>query len=150
MQSAVRAIGVFVLMLVAAQVFGADQKTPEQNYTAILIWGTDDEKPADKELKDLDATLLEKFRKLPVKWKNFYEVTRKNLVVKTGEPRHIKLSDKCEIKINQTEKDGMAVELIGEKKSVYKGTRSMPAKDILIFGGDDKNATAWFVVLKPE
>jgi len=150
MQSALRAIAVFVLALLGAQVLAADSKATEQKYTAILIWGTDDEKPTDKELKDLDATLMEKFRKLPVKWKNFYEVTRQNLVVKTGEPQHIKLSDKCELKIHQTEKEGMAVELIGEKKSVYKGTRSMPGKDMLIIAGDDKNATAWFVVLKPE
>jgi len=26
----------------------------------------------------------------------------------------------------------------------------MPLKDTLIIGGDDKNATAWMVVLKPE
>ena len=150
MQSAFRAIRFFVLALVAAQIFAADSKAPEQKYTAILIWGTDDEKPSDKELKDLDDVLLEKFRKLPVKWKNFYEVSRKNLVVKPGEQQHIKLSDKCEMKIQQTEKEGMAVELIGDKKTVYKGTRSMPTKEMLIFGGDDKNATAWFVVLKPE
>jgi hypothetical protein len=150
MQSALRAIAVFVLALVAAHVSVADNKASEQKYTAILIWGTDEEKPADKDLKDLDEALLEKFRKLPVKWKNFYEVTRKDLVVKTGDEQKITLSDKCELKILQTEKEGMAVELIGDKKTVYKGTRSMPTKEMLIFGGDDKNATAWFVVLKPE
>jgi hypothetical protein len=150
MQSALRAIAVFVLALVGAQSFATDNKAPEQKYTAILIWGTDDEKPADKDLKELDDALLEKFRKLPVKWKNFYEVSRKNLVVKTGAEQTITLSDKCVMKILQTEKEGMAVELIGDKKTVYKGTRSMPTKEMLIFGGDDKNATAWFVVLKPE
>jgi hypothetical protein len=150
MQSALRGIAILILALVAAPFLAADNKPAEQKYTAILIWGTDDGKPDDKDLKDLDEALLEKFRKLPVKWKNFYEVTRKDLVVKTGHEQKITLSDKCELKIHQTEKEGMAVELIGDKKTVYKGTRSMPTKEMLIFGGDDKNATAWFVVLKPE
>jgi hypothetical protein len=147
MPSLVRAACLCLLALSVS--FAADNKAPAQKFTAILIWGTDDAKPEGKDLKDLDATIQEKFAKLPVKWKNYYEVTRKEVTIKAGEPKHFKMSDKCEVKIHQTEK-GMAVELIGDGKSVYKGNRSMPTKDILIIGGDDKNATAWFVVLKPE
>ena len=124
-------------------------KGPEQKFAAVLIWGTDGEKPEDKDLKDVDGALKDKFKKI-FKWKNYYEVSRTNVNVKVGDPKHIKLSKKCEVKLNQTEKEGMEVELIGEGKSVHKTTSSMPLKDILILAGDDKNATAWFVVLKPE
>ena len=148
MQSAFRFA--FLCFLALTTSLAADKAAPEQKFTAILVWGTDDEKPEGKDLKDVDATIKEKFSKLPVKWKNFYEVTRKDVSIKPGEPKSFKLSDKCELKIHQTEKEGMEVELIGDKVSVYKGKRSMPTKDILIIGGDDKNATAWFVVLKPE
>jgi hypothetical protein len=120
-----------------------------QKYTAVLVWGTDGEKPTEKELKDVDEKLTEKFRKI-FKWKNYYEVKRKDFELKAGEPKMVELSHKCEVRLHLTEKEGMEVELIGDKKSVYKGKQSMPLKDILILAGDDKNSTAWFVVLKPQ
>jgi len=147
----VRNWALLVLVATAFPLSAADDVKAEQKFAAILIWGTDDEKPTEKEkdLKDVDPALKEKFKKI-FKWKNYFEVTRTNASVKVGEPKHLKLSKKCEVKINQTEKEGMDVELIGENKTVYKGKHSMPLKDILILAGDDKNATAWFVVLKPE
>jgi hypothetical protein len=44
----------------------------------------------------------------------------------------------------------MEVELIGEGNFVVKRKQAMPLTDILILAGDDKNSTAWFVVIKPE
>lgn len=146
---ALRSALLLFLALISVQTFSADDKTPEQKFSAILIWGTDDAKPEGKDLKEVSAGLREKFAKLPVKWKNYYEVTRQSVGIKPNQPQEIKLSDKCLVKLHQSEK-GLDVELIGEGKTVYKGNRAMPTKDILILGGDDKNATAWFVVLKPE
>lgn len=124
-------------------------ETPEHKYTAILIWGTDGPKPPEKELKDVDTKLTEKIKRI-FKWKNYYEVKRQNVNLKTGETKHLDMSHKCSVKLHLTEKEGMEVELWGDGKSVYKGKQSMPLKDILILAGDDKNATAWFVVLKPQ
>ena len=141
-----------LILIVAAQLAGADDgKGAEQKFAAVLVWGTDDQnaKDKDKNLKDVDPGLQDKFKKI-FKWKHYYEVNRTNVAVKVGEPKHIKLSKKCEVKIHQTQKEGMDVELFGEGKSVYKSKTSMPLKDILILAGADKNATAWFVVLKPE
>jgi hypothetical protein len=140
----------FVFLLAAAvQLFAGDAAKPEQKFAAILVWGTDGDKPEGKDLKEVDPALKEKFGKI-FKWKNYYEVSSTNVAVKVGESKHIKLSKKCEVKIHQTEKEGLNVELFGENKSVFKGNRPMPLKDIFILAGDDKNATAWFVVLKPE
>jgi hypothetical protein len=133
--------------------FSADNQAGDsprvQSYTAILIWGTDGPKPEDKDLKDVDGKLVEKFKKI-FKWKNYHEVNRKDIELKAGEPKVVDLSPKCAVKLQLTEKEGMDVELLGEGKSVYKGTQSMPLKDVLIVAGDDKNATAWFVVLQPR
>ena len=97
----------------------AQSKAGEQKFVAILIWGTDGEKPQekDKELKDVDADLKKTFENI-FKWKNYYEVSRTNVTVKPGEPREINLSSKCVLKINHTEDKGTQVELFGEKKSV--------------------------------
>ncbi len=137
------------LVLIATAVQMLSVHAGEQKFVAMLIWGTDGGKPDDKDLKEVDPALKEKFGKI-FKWKNYYEVSRQPVAVKAGESKHLKLSKKCEVKLQQTEKDGLNVELIGEGKSVYKGNRTMPLKDIFILAGDDKDATAWFVVLKPE
>lgn len=139
-----------VLLLAFAALALSQSVAAEQKFAAMLIWGTDGEKPEgkEKELKDVDPVLQEKFSKI-FKWKNYYEVNRTNIVVKPSEPSHIVLSSKCEVKINHTDK-GTEIELFGEKKSVTKQTISMPVKDIQVLAGPDKNATAWFVVLKPE
>lgn len=121
----------------------------EQKFTAILIWGTDGPKPDDKDFKDVDSGLVEKFKKI-FKWKNYYEVRRKDFGLNPGNPHSVNLSEKCQIKLHLTEHEGMEVELVGEGRSVYKGKQSMPLKDLLILAGDDKNATAWFVVLMPQ
>ena len=139
-----------VVLLAFAALAVTQTLAAEQKFAAMLIWGTDGGKPEgkEKELKDVDPVLQEKFSKI-FKWKNYYEVNRTNIVVKPSEPRHIILSSKCEVKINHTDK-GTEIELIGEKKSLTKQTISMPVTDIQVLAGPDKNATAWFVVLKPE
>jgi hypothetical protein len=137
------------IVAVSVPVRAEDKPATEQKYTAMLIWGTDAPKPNDPNLKDVDPKLIEKFRKI-FKWKDYYEIKRQDIDLKMGQPQDVALSDKCAIKLNLTEKEGMAYELLGEGKSVYKGNQSMPLKDILILAGDDKNATAWFVVLKPR
>jgi hypothetical protein len=127
-------------------------KPPEdQKLQAVLIWATDEEKPSDqeKELKDLEPALKDKIKFL--KWKNYFEVgERKSVVIRSGETKALQLSHKCQLKLHYTDKEGLQVELIGDNKPVWKKNQTMPGKDILIIGGDDKNSTAWLVALKSE
>ena len=153
-RSLVAALAAFAALALIPATFAqnkpAEQNKPtEQKYTAILIWGTDGEKPADKPLKDVDGKLTEKFRKI-FKWKNYFEVSRDDVQLTTAERKNVKLSPKCDVKMHLNFKGELEVELHGEGKLVYHGVQSMPLKDLLILAGDDKNATAWFVVLKPQ
>jgi hypothetical protein len=143
-------VRIVILLACVAFTVVAQSHAAEQKFTAMLIWGTDGEKPKEKEkdLKDVEPALKDKFKNI-FKWKNYFEVNRTNVVVKSGEQQNLKLSSKCEVKINHTEK-GTEFELFGEGKSMAKQTVSMPVKDIQVIAGPDKNETAWFVVLKPE
>jgi hypothetical protein len=151
MQLLYRLAAMLALSLIFPQDIVAEKaEVKEQKFHAMLIWGTDGEKPEGKQLKEVEGGLTEKFRKI-FKWKNYYQVDESQpFAIKVGETKHLKLSNKCDLKVRLTEKEGMQVELIGEGIPVIKRTQSMPLKDILIIAGDDKNATAWFVVLKPE
>jgi hypothetical protein len=145
-----------LLLILAPVVFAADTNKPapkpaEQKLQAILIWGTDEDKPENPqhELNEVEAGLKDKFRNI-FKWKNYYRVgERRSFSIHPGETKPVQLSHKCTIKVHQSDKDGLDVELIGEGKPVLKH-QSMPLKDLLIIAGDDKNSTAWFVVLRPE
>lgn len=151
-----RLLALLPALLLSAFTLSADTnnspvKPAEMKFHAILVWATDDEKPPEKEeeLKAIEPALKEKFKFL--KWKNYFQVgDRKHVTVKGSEPSEVKLSHKCKLRLRQTEKEGLQVELIGEGTPVIKKNQTMPLKDILIIGGDDKNATAWMVILKPE
>lgn len=125
-----------------------DAKKEAAQYAAILVWGTDGSKPDDPHLKDVEESVRKKLHFF--RWKNYYEVDRKPFTLKSGEKQRIKLSDKCEIVAELSDKEGMTVELIGEGKPLKKVKQAMPLTDVLVVGGDDKNATAWFVIIKPE
>jgi hypothetical protein len=141
----------FLSLAIEADTNKAAPKAPEQKFQAILVWATDDDKPPEKEeeLKAVEPELKEKIKFL--KWKNYFQVgERKTVAIRAGETQELELSHKCKLKLKQTEKEGLAVELIGENKSVIKKNQTMPLKDILIIGGEGKDATGWLVVLRPE
>jgi hypothetical protein len=143
---------VFSLSL-AADTNKSTPKPGAQKFQAILVWATDGEKPAEKEeeLKSLEPELRAKIPKF-LKWKNYFQVgDRKHVTINGGETKEVQLSHKCNLKLRLSEKEGLQVELIGDGKPVVKKNQTMPLKDdVLIIGGDDKDATAWMVVLKPE
>src|SRR4051812_34974246 len=87
--------------VISAEPNKPDPKAPEMKYQAILVWGTDEDKPPDKNLKDIDPSLhgpVEKLKKW-LKWKNYYEVNRKEFTIRAGENKRLKLSDKCELQV---------------------------------------------------
>jgi hypothetical protein len=115
---------------------------------AKLIWGTDGDKPKDRKLQDVDPETTRKFRGV-FKWKNYYEVSRTNFVVAAAATRTVRMSPKCEVKVTNQGKSRVAVELFGEGKMVVEKRQVLKPGELLVLAGDDKNNTAWFVVLEP-
>jgi hypothetical protein len=129
----------------------AAQPVPEMKFNALLLWGTNGEKPPEAgDLKELDPACKAKLEKVPFKWKDIYQVGEPHAFsIKPGAAaKRIRLSDKCEIAVEH--KDGLNVELFGEGKSVQKVKHAMPLTEWLVVGGNDKGMNAWFVVVKPE
>ena len=57
------------------------------------------------------------------------------------------MSDHCEIEVDNFGNSSIEVKLYGKGKMVVKKTQKIKPGELLIFAGDDKNDTAWFVVL---
>ena len=113
---------------------------------AKLIWGTDDEKSPNPEHKEVDASTMEKLHKV-FKWKNYFVVNRVVKEVPSRSSNQFKLSPDCTIEIKELEGPKVEVKLIGKGKEVHKTTLAISKGQSVVYSGDDKNQSAWFVII---
>lgn len=139
------------LTLAATAVFIVDSciarsASADLNLQAQLVWGTNKDKPDDPKLKDVDAQVRDKLRGV-FKWKNYFEVNRQKFLVTAAAPKRVKMSDLCEIEVHNLGNSVVEVKLFGEGKMVVRKTQRIKAGELLVLAGDDKDDTAWFVVV---
>lgn len=118
----------------------------ETRVQAVLVWGTDEAKPTGKSLKEVDAKLREKLGNI-FKWKNYFEVSRQSASVPPAKVQSLKLSDDCSVEVKILPDNVAEVKLMGKGKAIVTRRHSLAKPDALVLAGDDKNKTAWFVVL---
>lgn len=133
-------LGWGLLQVVAASV------PVETRVQAVLVWGTNESKPAGKSLKELDAKLRERLANI-FKWQNYFEVNRMTVGVAASKPQTVKLSEECSVDIKILPENMAEVKLIGKGRTIVTRRHSLAKPDALVLAGDDKNNTAWFVVL---
>jgi hypothetical protein len=139
-------------MLLAGVCLGAPG-TEELNLKAQLIWGTDEDKPNDAKLKELDHRLRDKLRRV-FKWKNYFEVNLQRCSLPPNVAKRIRMSNKYEIEVKYL-RDQVEVKSYGEGKflkKILQPTASLLAGEFLVLAGDDKEKyeDAWFVVISAE
>ena len=142
---------VLVLALVASALrTDAAQAKDDLKLRVQLIWGTNSEKPPGKGLKEVEAEIAKSLRNI-FKWRNYFEVTRKSVEVaaKTSTPR-VRLSEECEVEIENLGNSTIEVRLYGEGKYLTTARQSVAGGRTLSIAGNARNETAWFVVLKSE
>jgi hypothetical protein len=113
---------------------------------AKLIWGTDDDKSPNPDHKEVDPATRDKLRKV-FKWKNYFVVNRAVKDVPSRSSNHFKLSQDCTIEIKELEGPKVEVKLIGKGKEVHKTTLTISKGQSVVYSGDDKNQSAWFVII---
>jgi hypothetical protein len=137
-------LGLFLALASANSAVAADLQLK-----AKLVWGTDSDKPEDRGLKELDPKLTERLKGV-FKWKNYFEVREQKFSVPPGGPKKVEMSKKCEIEVQNLQKGGVEVKLFGEGKLLKTVKQVIPPGELLVLAGDDKNKTAWFVVLTTQ
>jgi len=63
--------------------------------------------------------------------------------------KRVRMSEKCEIEVENLGDSTVEVKLFGEGKMVVRKKQALPTGELLVLAGEDKNDTAWFVVLTP-
>ena len=120
----------------------------ETSFQVQLVWGSDGERPKDKPIREVDPKLQEKLKGI-FKWKNYYEVNRMALSVPKDSSQKLKLSEKCEIQVQDMGASRIEIRLFGEGKLVVKKAQTVIPGEMIVLAGDSKDDTAWFVVLTP-
>ena len=118
----------------------------ELKLEAKLIWATNDNTSPDPNHKPVDPATAEKLRKV-FKWKNYFVVNRLVKVVPSRGSNRFELSKQCTVEIRELEGPRVEVKLIGEGKEVHKTTKSLSKGEWFTYAGDDKNESAWFVII---
>ena len=118
-----------------------------------LVWATDEAKPNDAKLKELDHRLRDKLRRV-FKWKNYLEVNQQRCSLPLNVVKRLRMSAKYEIEVKYL-KDQVEVKSYGEGKflkKVLQPTAPLMVGEFLILAGDDKEKyeDAWFVVISVE
>src|SRR5205809_507143 len=131
----------FSVCLIAARAGGDDL-----NLQAKLIWGSNGSKPKNPNVKAVDGETADKLRGV-FKWKDYYEVSRTNFAVAVGATKKVTMSRKCDVNVQNLGKFKVEVELFGEGKMLVQKRQAIKAGELLVLAGDDKNDTAWFVIL---
>jgi hypothetical protein len=113
---------------------------------ARLIWGTNEEKPTNPDLKVVEPQVKEKLSSI-FKWKNYFEVHRERFAAKLNETAKVRMSKKCRLEVVGLEQSWIEVKLFGEEKLVVKKRQALKAGELLVLAGDAVDNTAWFVVI---
>lgn len=137
------AMGFFLVSALGLPALAGEMKLEAQ-----LIWGTNDEKSPDPKHQPVDPKVERKLKKLPFKWQHYFEVNSKQFAVAEGETKKIVLSKDCEIKVRNSGKNTVEVQLYGKGECVGKISQALPKDELLFMGGNAVNFTAWFVVLR--
>ena len=125
-----------------------DSPAGEAKFEAQLVWGTNEEKAPNAELKPITAETEKRLKGLPFKWQHYFEVKRRQFTVAQDGVQRIRLSKDCTIIVKKLANDMVEVTLLGQDKTVGSIKQKLPAGETLVLGGNAENYTSWFVVLR--
>ena len=121
---------------------------PELQLQAQVIWAADTNKPPEgKHYKPAEGAVGKKLKDLPLKWKNYFEVSRTNFSIAVSGTKTVSVGEKCHLEVRSHGDSSLDVTLIG-KKQILKRTQSLPEGEILVLGSNSSNDTGWLVILR--
>lgn len=117
-------------------------------FEAQLLWGTNDPKSPDPRHKPISDEIRKALKDLPLKWTNYFEVSRASFAVADEASKKVTLSEKCEVEVKNLGKSRIEIYLFGKGEPVWKRNQPLPKGETLVLGGNAPNATSWLVTLK--
>lgn len=133
------------VLLILGVGFTDSAQADELDLRVRLVWGSDDEPSKHPNLQEVHPHLADTLKKV-FKWKHYYKINEKQISIADKKSKRVRMSDKCEVMVKNEGDSMLEVKLWGEGKFVKKHRHPL-GSDCLVLGGEDKNDTAWFVVV---
>jgi hypothetical protein len=112
-----------------------------------LVRGTDDNKPPALEAQQAGPELTRRLRMF--KWKNYWVVNRRTVVLSAGGKRRQRMSAQREVEIALTAPSEMTVCIFADGKLTQRRTQAVDTP-FYIEGGDNDPAQSWFIVVRRD
>ena len=136
------------LLLILATLTGQFVHAAELKFETQLIWASNDEKSPNPKHKEVEPEIRKKLSELPLKWKSYFEVNRKQFSVSKGIAGKVSMSEKCGIEVKDSDGKNVEVSLISKGEMVWTRKQPLPKGEILILSGNAPDKTAWLITLK--
>ncbi|MDB6059734.1 MAG: hypothetical protein JWO95_3578 [Verrucomicrobiales bacterium] len=124
-------------------------RAADMQLEAKLVWGSNDEADKVKHTLVSDPKLSSDLHRI-FKWSNYYEISTKEVAIAPDKTGVLQMSDRCKLEVKNLGKNWIEVNCIGSGKQVSKGKHSLAPGKWFTLAGNDKNNTAWFVVMKTK
>lgn len=121
----------------------------ERKLEARLVWASDADKSPDPSHKPLEGDLAKKLKAMPLKYKNYFEVKRLGFAINDKTYVKVEMSKQCYIEVKDKGENRVTVKLYGEGKMVKRVDSPLPKGETVTIAGDDKDGTAWLVMVYP-
>jgi hypothetical protein len=117
-------------------------------YHIQVIWGTDEEKPAGTNYRQVGPKLGAKLS--PVfRWKHYWETERRKVNLESGKVAKVRLANQRSIEIEQVNGDALEIRLYRISGLVTKTRQARTAK-MAILGGENHSKDSFFVVVRTD
>jgi hypothetical protein len=122
-------------------------RAADMKLEAKLIWGSNDPTNKVQHTVIKDPKLSSDLHRI-FKWDNYYEINTKQIAVAPNKTEILQMSEKCKLELKNLGSNWLEVNCIGKGKQVSKGKHSLAPGKWFTLAGNDKNNTAWFVVMR--
>lgn len=137
------------LVLIGILAAGGSTRAADAQFEAQLVWATSSKTSPDPNHKPVDPEIQEKLAKLHLKWENFFLVSKTNYSLAVGASTNVVMSPKCALEHRLHEAGKVEVTLIGKGgERSCKQSQPLPKKEMMVFGGNAPDATAWLVTVR--
>lgn len=121
----------------------ASGKADSIEISASLVVGTSKEKKGSKKVSDPIRKRLSKV----FKWRNYYNLSVKQLSIPDDKTKTTKLSKKAFIKVNNRKNGKISVSLFSGGKMLIQKSQTLRTGSYMVLAGDSKGDSAWFIVI---
>jgi hypothetical protein len=135
------------LMLLALPFLAPGAEKTSVTFYLQLIRGTDDDKPPAPEARLAGPQVSRRLQMF--KWKNYWEITRRTVVLEAGGKSRQRMSPQREVEIELSAPREMTVCIYADGKLTRR--RKQPLDTPFYITGGDKDATqCWFIVVRRD